>query len=220
MPFKGTRPFTGRFFMVLIAVLSLLFEIAPLHAQRSSLRTFPAEELTKLHIDAEQIFEVILESVKGDELQVAVEIEGEYQNDMTLAAKSEGSTLFLQGVFLPSFEDPNDKLSAHKVLSVRLKVAVPQHLYTEVAGMSTRVVARGYFEDLSIRTAKGPVLLEGPYGFVRVKTSQGTIRAWNFSGSVTASSSYGEVHRGEVPKGRSAIVLESVSGDIYINKEE
>lgn len=220
MPFKASRPFTGRFFMGLIPVVFLLFRGSPLCAQKSVIRTFSAQDLTKVHIDAGRIFEVVLESDDSEDLRVEVEIEGEYQNEMTLGAKKEGATLFLKGVFLPSFEDPNDKLSAHKVLSVRLTLVIPQHLNAEVSGMSTRVVAKGYFEDLGIRTAKGPVILTRPTGYVHVKTGRGAIRAAKVSGFVTASSSYGEVFKGEVPQGRSAVVLESVSGNIYINKEE
>lgn len=220
MPYKGLRPFQGRFFMALIPLLLLLSGVFSLHAQKHSEKTYDASSLTMIHIDAARIFEVILEDTDEDLLRVVVDIEGEYQNEMTLGAKKEGSTLYLKGVFLPSFEDPNDKLSAHKVLSVRVRVTVPRHLKVELSGLSTRVEAIGYFEDLVVRTSKGPVLLNKPQGFISVTTTGGLIRASGSKGFVSASAPYGHVYKGVIPTGRSTLVLRSVSGDIYINKHE
>lgn len=220
MPYKGLRPFKGRFFMAIATVVLFLSGGSVLKAQKRSVRTFDATTLTKLEIDAEKIFEVILEESTGDLLQAEVAIEGEYQQEMTLGVKTEGSTLFLKGLFLPTFEDPNDKLSAHKVLSVRLKLKIPHHLMVSLTGLSTRVVATGYFEDLQLRTAKGPVVLNRPEGMIHVRTTGGMIKASQCAGFVSATSSYGHVYRGTLPEGRSTLILRSVSGDIYMNKHE
>lgn len=220
MPYKGLRPFRGRFFMAIATVVLFLSGVMGLRAQKRSARTFDATTLTKLVIDAEKIFEVVLEESSGDLLRAEVAIEGEYQQEMTLGVKREGSTLFLRGLFLPTFEDPNDKLSAHKVLSVRLKLYVPRHLMVSLSGLSTRVVATGYFDDLQLRTAKGPVLLHKPEGMIQVRTTGGMIKAFQCKGFVSATSSYGHVYKGELPEGRSTLILRSVSGDIYMNKHE
>lgn len=220
MPYKGSRPFQGRFFMAVTSLFLCFTGMQALCAQKQLLRTFDSGLLTKVYIDADKVFEVILEEHHGKELEVEVNIEGEYQNEMLLGTQREGSTLYLKGVFSPSFEDPNDKLSAHKVLSVRLKLRVPRHLNVELTGLSTRVVASGYFDDLSIQTDKGPVFLNRPEGVVKARTMGGVIRVREFEGFASATSSYGRVIRGAVSKGMASLVLRSVNGDIYINKEE
>lgn len=215
----GSRPYTGRFFMFIIALFTLGWH-ANVLGQKKSVRTFDADNLTKLDIDAERIYEVELESSSSGQVVLEVYIEGEYQSELTVSAREEGSTLFLKGVFMPSFKNPNDKLSAHKVLSVRVKVYVPRHLNTELYGTSTRVVASGYYEDLEIRTQKGPVVLRSLSGLVSVQTNSGVIKVFETGGALQASSSYGTVNKGDVPEGNSSILLESVNGDIYINKPE
>lgn len=215
---KETRPFKGRFFMVLLFLLFLGNSGA--RAQKVSERSYDAAELTKLQIDAEQIFEVELKSTLETVIRTRIFIEGEYQSELTVTAKQDGSTLFLKGVFMPSFENPNDKLSAHKVVSVRVVVLVPADIIVEVAGSATRVTAQGAYEDLYIRTGKGPVFLEQPRGLIRVKTLSGEIIARGAEGVLTATSGYGKVVRNKVPKGNSGLSLETVSGDIYINKQE
>lgn len=213
-----TRPVSGRFFMVSGWWLFLGCVLA--WGQKDMHRTYDARNLTKLQIDAERIFEVELHSATSDLLEVHTFIEGEYQNELTVTSEKKGSTLILKGDFTPSFQNPNDKLSAHKVVSVRLSVKVPVHLIAEIVGSSVRVQANGFYEDLSIQTGKGPVLLEEVEGLIRVKTLSGEIVANRISGVLNASSSYGEVFRGHVRPGNSQLDLESVSGDIYINNQE
>ncbi|WP_224488483.1 DUF4097 family beta strand repeat-containing protein [Robertkochia flava] len=214
---KRIRPQQGRFFMLCCLCCFSVF----LHAQKRLERVYDVEFLTKIQIDAEKIYQVELESVEvGHQVWVETFIEGEYQAELTVSSRQEGSTLFLEGVFIPSFENPNDKLSAHKVLSVSLKVKVPRQLMVELFGSSTRVVAKGNYNDLDISTRKGPVFLENVEGLVKVKTANAEIRATRLSGYVQAATSYGKVYRGKVRSGNSSISLESVNGDIYINKEE
>ena len=211
----GIRPLQGRFFMLLFLLFTTLG-----YAQKRLDRVIDASTLTKVQIDAERIYQVELESAEVGQIRVETFIEGEYQSELTVSSRQEGSTLFLEGVFMPSFENPNDKLSAHKVLSVRLKMVVPSHLMVVLYGSATRVVASGYYNDLVIRTQKGPVLLDRVEGLIKVKTATAEIRTREVSGSLTAESSYGKVYRGSLREGNSDIRLESVNGNIYVNKEE
>lgn len=215
---KGLRPHTGRFFMVF--GFALVTGCGMLWGQKVTQRSFDASALTNVQIDAERIFQVELIGERTETVRTEVFIEGEYQSELTVSSGVVGSTLFLKGVFMPSFVDPNDKLSAHKVVSVRLKVYLPESLETEVSGSATRVLAGGFFDDLTIITAKGPVFLNAASGLISVRTTTGEIIAENIRGALSATSTYGQVYRNEVPRGNATLRLESVSGDIYINKEE
>ncbi|THD69503.1 hypothetical protein E7Z59_04020 [Robertkochia marina] len=215
---KRTRPVSGRFFMAV--VLGLLLGGGCVWGQKLSSRNFDAANLTQLQIAADQIFEVELYSASSGGIQAEIAIEGEYQNDLTVTSKKEGSTLILEGSFMPAFENPNDKLSAHKVVSVRLKVGVPDHLGVVVSGTGTRVAAKGYFNSLEVSTGKGPVVLEEVTGMIEVKTLSGEILVTDVHGEILAVSNYGQVFRGAVTEGNAKVKLESVNGDIYINKQE
>ena len=213
---KRTRPFPGRFFMVSCLFLGL----GMLYGQKKVTRVFDAESLTKIQVNAERIFQVELQSEPTDQIEAEVAIEGEYQSELTVSAKRMGSTLVLSGVFLPTFKDPNDKLSAHKVVSVGIKLRVPEQLAVEISGAATRVTASGFYEDLDIDTGKGPVVLQKASGFIKVRTMSGVITAKEASGVIEATSSYGSVFQGTTRDGNSVFTLESLSGDIYVNKEE
>lgn len=215
---KRTRPVSGRFFMA--SLLGFFLGILGVCGQKLTTRNYDATNLTQLQIEAEQIFEVELYSVSEGFIQAEIAIEGEYQNDLTVTSRKQGSILILEGSFMPAFENPNDKLSAHKVVSVRLKVGVPKHLAVVVSGTGTRVVAEGYFNNLEVTTGKGPVVMDRVAGVIEVRTLSGEIIAANVGGTIEATSRYGTVIRGAVTTGMASLRLESVNGDIYINKQE
>lgn len=109
--------------------------------------------------------------------------------------------------FQPLFINPNDKLSAHKVVSIALEISVPEYKNVDVFGTNTNLYAKGIYEDLNITLSDGRCNLENVSESVEVTTQKGDILLAAPSGNITAESVYGKV------KGNNPLWLQSICSE-------
>ena len=145
-------------------------------------------------------------------------MEGEYAKDLSIALEEKGSNIRIGASFLPSFTPPNDKLSAHKVISISLSVTLPEYMQVKVYGNHSNVFAKGNYNDLSVTLADGNCTLNKIVEKVSVKTQKGEIVVHGARGTVDTKSDYGRVIKGNILKGEAYFNLYSVEGDILVNK--
>lgn len=179
-----------------------------------------ANDIQWVQINAANCFEVNLNTFSGDEVNVSAEIEGEYSKDLDLEVKSSGAMVFIEANFVPSFENPNDKLSAHKVVSIRLNITVPLFKTVELYGTNTRVRATGNYKELQVTLSDGACELYNVKGNVNVKTQSGTIIVKAKAAAIKTESRYGRVAFNSIPVGISKYNLETVTGNIEFTKTE
>ena len=170
-----------------------------------------------VQVDGGNCFSVDLATTDENELVVEAFIEGEYSKDLTVKVEEDGSNILVSTDFLPNFQAPNDKLSAHKVVSIALSVRLPKYSNVKVYGTYTNVTAAGLYKALDIVIADGSCFLAASAENTLVRTQSGEIRLTGISGEITAQSKYGKVHREKVPQGNSSYELYSIEGDIWIN---
>ena len=178
-------------------------------AQRKLHKIVLADNVALIQVNTAYCFEVNLNTISGKELLVEANMEGEYSKELDLELKNDGTTLFIEANFVPNFENPNDKLSAHKVVSILLNIAIPEFKTIALYGTSSRVHATGKFKDLQIVLSDGTVRLNNTNGNVQVKT-----------GTIEAESRYGSVSYNPIPQGVSIFKLQTVTGNIELNKTE
>jgi hypothetical protein len=173
-------------------------------------------QTSTIQIDAALFSQVVLETIPGNELYVEASMEGEYQRDIGIEITEEGNTLSLEGAFQPFFEMPNDKLSAHKIVSVTLLARIPEDMMVLLYGTSTHVKSKGKYRELDIVLNDGHCNLEEPGGKVGVTTQSGKIFLLARNGELSAETKYGSVKSEKLPDGRNHYRLQSISGDIII----
>ncbi len=174
--------------------------------------------VTNLQVDVESFSEVRLETTTGVELRMEAVMEGEYQKDIAVEITESGNTLLIAGSFQPYFESPNDKLSAHKVVAVTLFLQVPEDKVVGLYGTSARIRVKGAYRELEIVLNDGACILENPEGEIHVSTQSGDMNLTAERGMLKANSRYGKVEMQKIPPGENRYNLESVSGNIYINR--
>jgi len=171
-----------------------------------------------IEINGDKCFKISMLTHASNVLKVEATMEGEYAKDLALKVEEDGDNINISADFLPSFNAPNDKLSAHKVISIALKVTLPEHVNASVYGTTTHVWAQGTYKNLTISLADGNCTLNSVAESIDVKTQKGEISVSNAKGTVTVKSEYGKVYRGDVPEGFQTFTLHSVEGDIWVNK--
>lgn len=173
-----------------------------------------------IQLDTKNCYLVDLSTSKGKELSVEASIEGEYSKDLAVRIEEDGANVLVSAGFLPNFIAPNDKLSAHKVISIALKVTMPEYCNVNVFGTNSKVVTTGKYKQLKISLANGDCTLNNVIENVDVKTQKGTIKVITREGKIDAKSTYGKVKTAKIPEGNSSYKLFSVEGNIYVNKTE
>lgn len=179
-----------------------------------------ADNINLIQVNTSNCFNVELNTNLGKEINVEAEIEGEYVKDLDLEVRIVGSTILIEAGFVPSFENPNDKLSAHKVVSILLKLTIPSYKNVEIYGTNSRVVVNGKFKELNISLSDGVCELNNIQGNAFVKTQSGTIKVLANAAIIKAESKYGIVELNPIPLGISNYELHTVTGNIELSKTE
>lgn len=177
-------------------------------------------ESRSIQVDGKDCFQITLGTSKEKEIKVAASIEGEYQKDLVVKIEEDGSNLMISADFLPNFIAPNDKLSAHKVLSIALNILLPEYCRVSVFGTNSKVNVTGKYRKLKISLDTGDCILDKVIEDVEVKTQKGAITIIAAKGKIEAASTYGIVETAKIPEGNPRYDLISVEGNIYLKKTE
>lgn len=178
------------------------------------------ESINTIQINTHNCFEVVLETGKDDVIEVDAKMDGEYSKDLQMKVSDEGNTLILGAGFQPVFQNPNDKLSAHKVVSIALKIVVPEFKHVQIYGQSSRVMIQGNYTNLDVTLSDGTCVLRNVSEEINVKTQSGDIVLYASNGKILAETKYGELSRNPIAEGFSLYNLNSVTGNIILNKTE
>lgn len=203
-----------------MVLMVLLFSFCAAFGQKKVKKSLVNPQSKHFLIDTDKCFQVGLKTTEGEEIMVKATMDGEYQKDLLVSIEEEGSTITISTDFQPNFVKPNDKLSAHKVLSIALEIELPENLDVHLFGTNTNVRATGHYKKLKIDLADGTCKLENVGEEVLVKTQSGDIFLNAEAAKVEALSVYGQVLGKNVPSGNGHFDLHSVEGDIHIMKTE
>lgn len=187
-------------------------------AQRRLQKTFLDDHVKSVIISGDQCFEINLGTTPTQEVVVQADMEGEYQNDVFIEMETIGNSLRIGTNFAPNFERPNDKLSAHKVLSIRLNVLLPEWLKVSLSAVDCQVATTGNYRELQIMLSGGGCSLQHQAEQTLVNTISGFIEAKVISGQINAHSGFGEVNLEKVPNGDAIYSLKSTRGNIRVKQ--
>lgn len=191
-----------------------------LHAQKTVVKTIDNANVSFIQIDGKNCFSLALETVDAPNVTVEATMDGEYLQDVLVNVRQEGATVSVSTGFQPNFVFPNDKLSAHKVISISLKISIPKNLKVMVYGTSTNVDVKGHYTDLKISLSDGRCTLSARGENVDVHTQSGNIEVIAAHAQILASTKYGKIEREDFATGDDHFTLNSVTGDISIRKTE
>lgn len=189
------------------------------YGQKLIHKSFVEEGVDQIFIDAKDTFEVILHTTTSNSLTIKAAIEGEYSPSQLVNVYTDRNLLSIQPSFSAGFELPNDKLSAHKVLSIFLDIEVPEAYSVKLVGNNNRTEIFGHYKELEVELNDGNCILHNVGKKVKVKTIKGGIKAYIKSATIEAHSSYGTLISDSIPLGINQLHLESRIGDIQLIKE-
>ncbi|WP_031445712.1 DUF4097 family beta strand repeat-containing protein [Arenibacter algicola] len=206
--------------MRLVAFVFFLLGSCTLQAQKKVVKAIENPNFSFVQIDVRNCFSLALETVDSPKITVEASIDGEYLQDLLVSVKQQGTTVLVSTGFQPNFVFPNDKLSAHKVISISLKISIPKDLDVNVYGTSTNVGVTGDYAKLKISLSDGKCILNGRGENVEINTQSGNIELITNNAQIMASTKYGKIKREVIASGDDHFTLNSVTGNISIRKTE
>lgn len=219
---KEQRPVKGRshnrnvryfaFFLFTILAINQGF------GQKTVKKVFLNPHVTSIQIDTNLFFEVKVETSQEKAMVLEAYMEGEYQKDLALEITENGNTLLVAGKFQPYFNKPNDKLSAHKVVSISLYIRVPENKEVYLYGSSSNVIVEGNYKDLRVVLNDGKCTIREVGQKVSATTQSGPISLIIAKGRVKAMSKYGNIAKERIPNGNEQYNLSTTTGNITITQ--
>ena len=191
-------------------------------AQKQLMQSYSNPEISGVYINSNEVFEIRLNAQPVSGITVTTLIEGETFESSLLQTVVEDGILKITTGRTPDFIPYNDKLSAHKVLSIVLEITVPEGLDIDIYSTLASVDGKGKFGKVQMNLGRGGCRLE-EFRFresAQINTLTGSINIATETTSVIAQSRNGVV---VIPKGFPVgkdLTLQSIQGDITVRKSE
>ncbi len=186
-------------------------------AQKVIHRSLDAEGIQKLEIHSDQVFLIKIETLDTDTIEIITEVEGENYENVVLSVQDSQGVLRVTTAYTPYFEAANDKLAAHKVISIEMTLQVPKNLEVFVSSFIASVEAVGTYESFYTGLNNGNCTLHEFLGNAQLNSRHGFIKVYAKSGVFgKAISQRGKVANNLPELGLYEVIAQSVNGDVIL----
>ena len=201
----------------IVIVSFFLLSIAVCKAQKVIEKEFSSEEIYKLSIVDDAIFKIEIQSSENSTIKISAHISGENSESIIIEEKIVDGILSLKTGFAPFFSLENDKLAAHKVMAIELKITVPSTISVEIKSKLASVFANGTYKNLAVSIENSNCDLQNFSGNAHLKTISGNITVIaNNTVSGIAVSRNGIVKNELFKNGKFLVEAESINGSISL----
>lgn len=203
----------------LLFILFLVFGLQA-QAQKISTKAFSSKGITTLIIDGNSVFKITVETAKAKTISIHSTVEGENNEHVVLLTEIESNKLYVSSTFHPLFVGNNDKLSAHKLISIELKIVIPEGLKLLISSDIAQVFLSGNYKYVDAELLNGSFNAEHFYGNLLVNTIHGDIQIQTNKAKVNVATKHGTINKDVITLGKNEISLNSINGDITVIKTE
>ncbi len=174
-------------------------------------------EIERITFLGDKVYKIKITTVKSQLLTLRASIAGEYAENVVIDLKQAQNSLTITPGFTPFFAKDNDKLAAHKVLSIELEVLVPENRYVSIASKMASITGSGNFKYFQAYLEQGSCELQSFLGdgYILTKNGNVTVSTSNNVG-VLAGSKTGLVKGKPYQEHFYKLEIKTVSGDITI----
>jgi len=202
-------------------ILILIFVISEGYAQKILEKSWDAADVQRLEIISDQVFKIKIVSAATETIRLITRIEGENFENVVVNVFEEQHTLLLTTGYTPYFEAANDKLAAHKVISIEMELLLPSHIAVFIQGAIVSVDTEGTFRKIHLELDTGNCLLTNFNGDAQLNTKNGNITVYGDSNVFAIGETKRGTLRNELSSpGKFSVKAQSVNGDIILLKSQ
>ena len=195
----------------------MVFGISEAISQKLVEKQLDATRFEHIIISSEIINTLVIMSEATDQIRIVNKVAGENYENVILTTSEENKTLKIGTSYSPYFIAENDKLAAHKVMSIDIELTLPNFLFVEVHTPIASISVKGNYSNFHAYLENGDCQLNNFLGNAAIKTKQGNIEVHakeNVSGR--AFSANGSVVNYLPGKAKYTIIAESRDGNISL----
>ena len=197
--------------LLLILIPNCLF------AQKRNEQTFDRQDIKTLLINSNAIFKISITAQPVQEISIQTITDGETYESSLLHTKIIDQRLEITTGRTPDFTPFNDKLSAHKVLSIELDITIPQDFNIDIYSTLAEVSLKGRYKELQINLGRGGLIgRDIRFRESVINSISGNVALTTKRADVTASSRNGEVIINSNLNEGPICSVESIYGDIEV----
>lgn len=189
-------------------------------AQKVISKQFQAENISTITIDGNTMFKIAVFSKETAVIQMEFKVEGENNEQIVLLANQAQDTLFISSAYQPLFNKPDDKLSAHKAISIELSVTIPEGLDVNVTSDIASVDVEGLYNYMLVELLNGHFTAHQYQGNLLVNTLRGNISVETNFAELNAYTKNGTLIKPKLDSGEKHISLNSINGSITVTKTQ
>ena len=190
------------------------------YAQRETLQTIDAKNISEILIKSDEVFRVSLTTTKERLMTMKTESEGEYFQNISLITDITGSTLTVTSKYPEILTSGFDKLSAHKVFAVQVFLEIPENLKVTIISNVASVFGSGSYKNLELELKSGQCVLTDFDGDLLVNTYNGNITVETTYAKVEASSRHGTIENNLNHTGENLLKLKTIDGNIAVTESQ
>jgi hypothetical protein len=186
-------------------------------AQKILEKQIDAIETKQLVIASDMINLLSIATEKTDQIKMITKIAGENSENVIVTASEENNILTIGTAYTPYFSPENDKLAAHKILSIEMQLIIPDFLIVEIDTKTASIEATGTYDVFRANLDYGNCELNNFLGHAMLRTVHGNILVHaqeHVSGR--AFSKKGSVLNYLPGRAKYTIIAESRDGDISL----
>lgn len=177
--------------------------------------------IQRFHFKLDEVFSVHISTSPDTEyLKIKSFSDGEYAQNIGFHFTEENKEMHIQAVFPENLSSGFDKLSAHKVFSVRLEIEIPEDKIVVIQSNLASVYGNGNYRFFEAELTAGRCELKKFSGKAIIHTFKGDIELETLEKNVEAVSNHGEVYIDDYFVEGCTISLKSIDGDINVKHEK
>lgn len=203
--------------------LNLLFVIlfsGYLFAQKQIMKQFDGSQLSTVSISGNTMFKISISTKKENNINLILQVRGENNEQVVLQTHIKRDTLFVESAYQPLFIKPDDKLSAHKKISIELTIFVPEQFNIGITSDIASVYATGNYNYFMTELLNGHFTATGFSGVLLVNTIHGNISLETDAAQLKLQTKNGIIQQEKISIGKNSISLHSINGNISVTKTQ
>lgn len=200
-------------------IIFLLFTFHSV-AQNITEKTFSAKQITDINVNGDIMFKISVETKPIDEIKIYSRAEGENNESIILVTKVENNNLYIAAKLQPVFKDANDKLSAHKVISIEVILEIPENLNVFLNSNNAYVIVKGLYKNVAVNLDSGNCSFNAFHGNAKIDTREGNITMQTNHVNIITTSKNGYIKKEEIDSGTSQIVIKTINGNITVTRSQ
>lgn len=200
----------------------VLVTSASVYAQKMMEKSWDATPLHTVQVESDAVFQLKVRTSLTKTIQLRTSVTGEHYENVVVRSTIVDGVLQITTGFRPFFKKNDDKLAAHKVISIVMELMVPEHKSIGVHSALTSVEGTGTYKNFNVNLSNGTCHLVSFSGNAHLKTRRGIIVVSAHEGTVgQGNSTYGNVQNDlRYGDGNHKVVAESIYGDIILKQTQ